>query len=485
MALLQMPVELLLEIAELSLPYGFESLSLTCKHIHHATSSLLARHNWRRCHFRRFTYGFGNHDELIGKISTGPDLLLFIARDPIIAEYIVELDMAYRGHIDDVNKVDESEVARSTIRCSEPLRRLVAACRPLQCAGLSVSKYIEGVAEDKSPYDVERRDYTTVFLLTLLPNLKILTLPECWNGETVAPNEPTGALLRSLIRCANIEGSGYLSCLEEIDTAWGDSEQNSLDLAAAAPFAGLKTLRKLRFASGGDQPSWAGIWASCHLPPSNLECLELPGATFDGNYARTLFSTLPKLKRLKLQYISKDEEGLDWDADGFVQALASSAAGRSIERLSLTLGCHYGDYFGPVRSTFHDMENLVEVELDTRLFHNVDDICGSLDGGDNYNYDDVPRLLDILPSGVRQVQILTYTTHEDTKTLGDLFEGLYSKDERSYHLPSLEKVIITRNLQRFDRTVDEAIDISDEPESVQLALKQLFVELRSIRPEWY
>jgi hypothetical protein len=90
-----LPNEILLHILKDALPYDFESLALTSKHMYALASPLLARHNELRRKYRRFEQPHDERHDSVNNMCV-PELLLEIATDPIIARYIIHADLGYR-----------------------------------------------------------------------------------------------------------------------------------------------------------------------------------------------------------------------------------------------------------------------------------------------------------------------------------------------------------------------------------------------------
>lgn len=92
---LDLPTETLFSILKLSLPYNFENLALACKTTYQVATPLLSRHNGLRRKYGRVVLAERNDAQAHNSdmsITAVPQLLLSIAWDPMIGEYIVHLD---------------------------------------------------------------------------------------------------------------------------------------------------------------------------------------------------------------------------------------------------------------------------------------------------------------------------------------------------------------------------------------------------------
>ena len=84
MTFAHLPSELLEIIIQLSLPEGFESLSVTCKRVHAACVPFIQRHNALRSRFRHFTY-YDSSPRTPLTIMSAITLIKRIAVEPAIA----------------------------------------------------------------------------------------------------------------------------------------------------------------------------------------------------------------------------------------------------------------------------------------------------------------------------------------------------------------------------------------------------------------
>lgn len=109
MAFSQLPPELLAMIASYIMPYDFENLSLTCKKAYEWARPLIPRHNEYRRRWRNFSF------ESSG-LTTIFDLLAVIADDPIIATYMVHVELDGRQCCSEKDMEDADYIERMTKR---------------------------------------------------------------------------------------------------------------------------------------------------------------------------------------------------------------------------------------------------------------------------------------------------------------------------------------------------------------------------------
>jgi hypothetical protein len=107
MVFMHLPNELLAQVVGYTLPEGFESLALTCKHIHELCAPFIAQHNELRWHFQKFKYyktkqavKNGTRTLLIPySVNSAFNLIEHIANEPSIARYIREADFQHDSRI--------------------------------------------------------------------------------------------------------------------------------------------------------------------------------------------------------------------------------------------------------------------------------------------------------------------------------------------------------------------------------------------------
>lgn len=152
-------------ILQHSLPYDFENLALTCKHLYDVSTPLLPRHNSLRRRYRRFrcgnpssTLSTSGHQGLppdFEAVRTVPALLLNIAADPVIAQYVVHVDLRDRERVDG-NEQDEAQEGGVA-----ELRELIRRSDHLAMVGADPDVWFRRIVADLdwTSDDIEEVDY--------------------------------------------------------------------------------------------------------------------------------------------------------------------------------------------------------------------------------------------------------------------------------------------------------------------------------------
>ena len=186
MALMTLPVEILVDILSLTRPYAFENLALTCKPLHDAARPFLNHHNRLRGAYRHFSYDWQDGDPQDIKTKSHPasalQLLCQISEDPIIAEYIVEADLTGQDYGNNDKNVDSESSPTpdpfEELRTTGALKQLVYNAPYLRATYQDTHQWLSLIVYDFHPDDTCYTDWSTTFLLTLLPNVEVLRLPK-------------------------------------------------------------------------------------------------------------------------------------------------------------------------------------------------------------------------------------------------------------------------------------------------------------------
>lgn len=291
MRLQDLPFDVLHQIWQLVSPYDFEACALTCKFLYASAEPLLQRHNALRKQYRRFRLPERN---TAGGVDTSlepytlPQLLCDIAADPVIAEYIVHVDLEHREALNGVYKYDENgwePVVRAKMEArSEALWQLMRQSpyfAQLKVAPSRIRDWFNCILLESADFDDGQCiDFAAAFLLSLLPNLQSLELSRDWMVVTVRPDpdyndiyyseeedededddgdggravnlaKKTAPLVRKfihyVIELANREdlAGQPLSKLHTLHPTWAVDTQFGDNIASIFPFLTLKSLRRV------------------------------------------------------------------------------------------------------------------------------------------------------------------------------------------------------------------------------------------------
>lgn len=489
MALLKLPNELLGTILDLSRPYTFEDLALTCKHIYSIARPFLVRHNELRRKYRHLSFPQpGYYPTGIDKPTWFvPQLLLDIARDPLVASYIVHANLGQRNYTEDYSREpDESvHIVLEQLRDEknkDKLRNFLQASWFLQAVDADADDWLKHISGD-SEYD-ERCDFGLVFLMTLLVNVESLTLPGSWSSANAEPRENreegvesyqygVSQLMQLLVQLAN-DGTSRdspLKKLRKLNPSQDPDSQFGIEMISIAPFLSLESMRQVHHTSGryecfGSEPLWETMYPA--IGP-NIESLELYDYVIDDKASKTFFKDMKKLKIFKMEYNMKDEIGTDWKPGDFVHNLMSGV-GSHLEVLSLKISWLFSNE-EPV-TDLSGFTALQQLDLDVELFQryenleNDDDNDNDDDGddGDDCDNEEERSILQMLPESLptlRKLRLECLSMSMDVRRLAILLRDFESN--KSLQLPNLVKTEVY-----FDADANSTMrDVNDEDAQVQ------------------
>lgn len=228
MALTLLPTELLENIIAHVLPEGFESVAVTCRKLYALCIPFIERHKTLRSRFHHFTY-YEKPEDPSPTIGTAFDLIARIAVEPLVARYVRDADFI----VDSLFMRGRPREWNPDVHCGDAVIRQLAGSLYLEQVGLDWQEYYAEIEED---LQVARySQHAAAFLLTLLPNIEDLSLPERWK-----PLGATDKLIEAVVRRAKQSHLPYDKPSLAQVTRFGPSvslgPQERCDLNWASPF---------------------------------------------------------------------------------------------------------------------------------------------------------------------------------------------------------------------------------------------------------
>lgn len=312
MAFMDLPTELMQQIIPYTLPGGFESLALTCKLLYTLCSPFLEHHNNLRFHFRKFEYNktnkdfreFRYHHDLLRFPDTATSAYSLISRiaiEPVVAGHILEADFSLDSHIyDRIPPPLRERVVHETWRDrGEAVRQLFANSLYLREAELDWEEYYNTMMEDVNSW--RRLEHAAAFLLTLLPNLEVLTL-KLSEFRSPAPQKLITTILE--IARGNPHSNASLSQV--------NGYSRSCDIPWIPSLLALPCIK--RFWGYGHMGKYVGnkINESGYLETDSKSTLEVAGftdASVDLAAITSFLKDAPCLKSLTFWHSTKAHEG--------------------------------------------------------------------------------------------------------------------------------------------------------------------------------
>ncbi|KAB8203321.1 hypothetical protein BDV34DRAFT_199292 [Aspergillus parasiticus] len=472
-SLLDLPLELLIQIVQETIPVDFEAAALSCKAMFAASAPFRAQYATRRKRFRSFKFstkieensegeeepGLGDYwDEITKetgiKIVTTRELLEQIALDPSVAQYIQSIDLRGHGDVDDDDEVIESLEAE----VPKALRDLVHASPFIEAAGGFTNDWIGGIKESTIDADV--------FLLTLLPQVRQVALHPRWD-EVDSSNKRLWSVLRLITHRANHQEEFPNAPLSKLSVVQPTRDMGYEERSQLTPFVPLLAINSVSevylgsciFKDDGYTGYAFDPVVECYS--TNLRKLCIESSVAGPEELSQLLSRIPNLETFEFSHETKWHGcGYNWNVGAFLDTVQNICA-KTLKEFSvttLTEWCNRG-------ATLVDMTRFQKLEV---LDLGVDMLCGPAYDPSmrDLEWDETelvgnpawPRLIDMLPASLERFNLYLETFDDDhLKCISHLIEGL--SDARTTKLPHLN------NLSLFVRT--------DSPKIPDMALEVL------------
>jgi hypothetical protein len=457
MTLLDLPLEILDEIIDLTLPSGIEAFALCCKAIYIRAASQLQRHNSLK---RQWSCtAFSNHRRA-GILR----ILYAISCDPLAAQYIQALDLYDHGQMPDTTSDDDFPLNDEV---KESIKKTILESECFHDSGVDVDEWCGELWKEYEwgakgdGIDEENALHTTVSLLAQLPNLKSLQLPPGWydrsrqyeREEEENAEKRMMAVLDAMINLANGDGvrGKPLGKLGFIIPSMEGGYEERAPFQCLEPFMRLKSLSELYATSClAVDDGYTGIAFEWRIPAlnSSLRRVELTHCTMDEEGISQLLSHTPLLEVFKYHHETKWHGCLhDWNAAAFVEAL-SKHCGQTITDLAISLNDMYGDIINGV-SSFRSFLKLRNLEIDLGILYGPSLESGKEqgiaarplpEGEAPWTVEQVPCLGDMLPEKVVDVQINTDFAEQDQVALETLLK--HFPERRVSRLKDLARLAI-------------------------------------------
>ncbi|KAF2855025.1 hypothetical protein T440DRAFT_551308 [Plenodomus tracheiphilus IPT5] len=439
MGLLELSDELLTLIVNHAIPEGFESLCLACRRLHLFCKPFIKRHNVLRSEFRDFNY-LEKFGETSFTIRTSFELLARIAEEPVVARYIQHADFQMDLRLPVVKRLWLMEDRGYR---PETVRDLFARSRYL-----SSTEWEEYFT--KYERDLEDNRYCQAaasFVLTLLPNVKSVVLPQRWTSD-----KDTEKLLQTIVGHArqpnNTSSNASLSSLTNLKTSFSLSTQQGFVLNKITPLLALPNIRSFHGPSsvshiGSPEPSSPRQL----LPPSvgsTMKVAHLRSSNLDGITMTNFLGCTPCLKTLVYSHSNKRLD-LPWDICALVTAIAKEA-GSHLEELSIAKHDFTGEV-APGTATLRDFALLQKLEIPLDLATCVIRSAAELETRESSGKDSAAEadqshvnllICGLVPASVTRLFLRPHERQQHDRTLETMFQDFAEKKDAQ--LPSLKEI---------------------------------------------
>ena len=462
MTLLRLPLDVLDNIVQATLPEGFEHLMMTCKALNQIGRPFLDEYNiftrdWR--HVDIAEQGSGVNDVA--------DLLMRLIDDPRIGRYIRHACLwsdrprdddfyAKVPYKDDLDELWERQCDRKQVDAVD-LKSLEL---------LSASEAGSTAHWRAEELEAQRFLRTMILLLTIVPNIQTLNLPKEWKWCNRPPrtnddqwnsaHQDIWGLLDELVTASNEDLTRRpfpsLKRLSYIESAGYDNGDSSLGFRCLMPFLAMPQLTELyasslRLVDDGYTGVQFGDWRYLKYE-SNLQRIELANCCMDASI-ETFLSHVPNLQVFKYSHECKWHGcQYEWSAGEFVAAVGKCCGGSLVE-LAVTIDDRSIGCIMTGVTSLQEFKRLQHLELDTRVFAGP-----TIDSGERVFHTDrpekikwkveqIPPLTQMLPPSI---DTLTLRSSTDAR-IGGVFEQLFAGfvAARATAVPLLRNVVLEQD----------------------------------------
>lgn len=486
MALTSLPVELLDKIIPWVIPEGFESIALSCRRIHALCTPFIQRHNTLRSHFHNFNY----YEKMIDPsftIRTAFDLITRIAVEPVVARYVRHADFK----VDSVFMRGRPRESNPDYHCGDAVVKFFADSPDLEQAGLDWQKYYAEIDEDL--HAASYSQHAAAFLLTLLPNVETLILPQRWE-PLPAPDKLIDAVVRKAKQSHHLPfDTPSLAQTTRFGPSISLGSQQRFDLAWASPFLALPHIRSFhgprcvamngvghRSIYASKDPHWDDFGGT-------LEAVHFVSCCIDELGIADFLRHTTSLRTLCYSHSTKGTRGRhdgDWDICKFVTAIEREA-GSHLEELSVSI-CELRGSLAPGRASMRAFQWLRKLEFPLEIATcNItaaaaspaaampDESLAIRDGSTSYHEPDDDELFigNLVPASVSQLSLISSGTDDHVKALEVMFRHFAARKEVT--LPALEEIQLSCPSSAADAYKEQCTTLLVETEKagVDLYLK--------------
>jgi hypothetical protein len=431
MGLLDLPPEILDLIIDRAAPGGLESFVLSCKTVYGRAANQIRQHNALR---RIWT-----HTTNMSPSRRGDTLAILhaISEEPIIAEYIETLSLWDRRAVDEMPDDTDATSFRENEQAMQNIKALLRNTE--HYADADEDEWWSHILEEDRAGDQSNMDklYATVALLSLLPNLKTLQLPDRWHE--VREGEGAEALVpsvQSLVAMSNKNGRRQkpLARLETLLPFVEEGYDIRVGLQCIAPFMALKSIRNIYAVSCvAVDEDWGGVpftWMNPSIK-SPLTRVEFAYCCMDATGLSAFLENTPALEVFKYSHQTK-WDGLehDWNAGEVLEALANYNSD-TITELAITIDELHGEVVNGL-SSFLRFTKLKKLEVDVECFCGPPLESGQRQGRDahvpqgsrTWGHIDIPCMGDMLPDNMEELHVNTNFPEPSEQALVALFKNI-------------------------------------------------------------
>ncbi|KAI9926830.1 hypothetical protein ASPWEDRAFT_716351 [Aspergillus wentii DTO 134E9] len=480
-SLLTLPLELLRQIVQETIPADFEATALSCKTLFAASTPFQAKYATRRKQFRNFAFsrkierkdeevadetdlGEEDWDEITQetgiRIRTTRDLLEQIALDHSVAQYIQSIDLRGGGAEAESDEEDEEILDSLQVEVPETLKDLVRTSPFIEAVGGDPEDWIGQIQHCAVDADI--------FLLTLLPQVRKVALhprwDRLWRSSSEANDERRWQVLKLITHRANHSEEFPDAPLSKLSVVQPSRDIGYEEKSPLTPFVPLLAINSVSEVSLSSCVFKDDGYTGIAFDPlvenysTNLRKLSITSSVAGPEELSQLLSRIPNLEIFDYSHETKWHGcGHVWNIGAFLDTVLDTCA-EKLKELSVTVVSNYGG-LGPTLVDMTRFQKLTVLDMDVEM------LCGPqydpsmrfLDFDDDLVGDPAwPKLVDILPASIERFSLyLTSFSGDHIKCITHLIEGL--SDNRATKLPRLDKLSLFVCMEPCPKIPDMAL----------------------------
>lgn len=453
MRLLDLPPEILDLIIDRTAPDGLENFVLSCRAVYSRAASQIQCHNSLKRTWRHIS------NLSTTRLRDTLAILHEISREPIIAEYIESLYLWDRGSEDEVMDEDAEYSFRDDDEAMEEIKSLLR--RTELYANADESEWWSQILEEDRAHNGSKIDklYATIALLSLLPNLKVLQLPDRWHETREGEgSEDLVPLVQALVSMSNAPGHRQkpLAQLETLLPFVEEGYDIRVGLQVIEPLMVLKSIRNIYAVScTAVDEGWGGPgfrWLNPNAK-SPLTRVEFASCCMNATGLAGFLSNVPALQVFRYSHQTKwHGVQYDWNPGEVLETLANYCSGTLVD-IAITIDELFGEIVNGL-SSFLRFTKLERLEVDVECFCGPPLESGQRQGAEAripegavaWRHADIPCMGDMLPDSMRELHVNTNFPQPSEESLLALFKNIVAR--RQDKLLNLHKTVIRQYRSR-------------------------------------
>lgn len=342
--------------------------------------------------------------------------------------------------------------------------RLLADSSYLKEAGLNWKKYYAAIGEEINACRYSQ--HAAAFLLTLLPNVKMLKLPKYWK-----PVDATDKLIDVVIHRARQAHLPYdRSSIAQVtrfvpSVSSGPQARFNLDWVTS-----FLALPHLQFFRGSDcvaiSDGLGSIMSRCpHRGFKALKAVHLVSSFIYEVAITDFLKHTPRLKTLTYSHSTKENcSPQDWDICRFITAIEREV-GSHLAELSISIPELRGS-IAPGKASMRGFQQLQKLEFPLEIA--MRNLTAATSTDHELDYSEL-FIGGLVPASVSQLSLISGGTDQHEKALEVMFRNFATK--KGSEMPALKEIYLSCFVNADDAYKEQCVKLAAETKKVGVVLR--------------